>query len=437
MLTAMRGGRLRFAIAVAAAAAAWLAPATAARAGELPLTGTVAAGTPVLQTFSVTATGPIAVRLEWDDPGAKLNLFLLRRVGGSYQQVASATGAEMPQVIVKDATPGQYRVRVGAAHGATPYKLWIRYPTAPPPSPQPGYLTVLFGRSMIGSATAGCALRPGAVSLFTIADLLAARGIAATSNATVSQVGACGGTIRYATWDELATLRDTYGWTLTSRGMTTRDLATLPPADQQSETCGSVQAFAAHGFTRAWGLFSYQGDTLVPSLQASLVDGCFSYGRDYEPQSNSYPIASPYVSYVYDVIGGRCHDPKLACYRMAVKNTRWYMPPALLAAYANAGVDGTGRWTILQFYRLVQGSSGTTTSTSPAWDCRSADPTDHWTSQPELYCLNDMLWVLDHVDPSVSYTDPATMGAAQGRDFSGGSAAVATLQARLRRWERQ
>src|SRR5262249_44704713 len=163
-----------------------------------------------------------------------------RRVNSSYQQVTAATGTEMPQVIVKDATPGQYRVRVGAAHGTTSYKLWIRYPTARPPSPRPGYLTVLFGRSVVGSATAACGLGPGAVSLFTIADLLKARGIAATSNATVSQVGTCGGTIRYATWDELATLRDTYGWTLTSRGMTTRDLATLSPADQQSETCGSV-----------------------------------------------------------------------------------------------------------------------------------------------------------------------------------------------------
>jgi hypothetical protein len=51
-------------------------------------------------------------------------------------------------------------------------------------------------------------------------------------------------------------------------------------------------------------------------------------------------------------------------------------------------------------------------------------------------CLNDMLWVLDHVAPTISYTDLATMGAAHGRDFSGGGA-IATLQARLRRWERQ
>ena len=385
----------------------------------------------------MTTHGPIAVRLEWDDPSAKLNLFLLRRVNGVYQQVAAATGAEMPQVIVKDATSGQYRVRVGAAHGTTPYKLWIRYPTAPPASPQPGYLTVLFGRSMIGTATASCALRPGAVSLFTIADQLKARGIAATSNATVSQVGSCGGTIRYATWDELATLRDSYGWTLTSRGMTTRDLSTLSPADQARETCGSVQAFAAHGFNRAWGLFSYQGDTLVPSLQASLVDGCFSYGRDYEPQSNAYPVASPYVAFVNDVIGGRCRNPKLACYRMAIKSSRWYMPPALLAAYANAGVDGTGRWTILQFYRLVQGSSGTTTSTTPAWDCRLGRP-----ERP----LDVAARALLHERHAVGARPRRSVdllhrsgddGRVPGPRLLAVGGAVATLQARQRRWERQ
>ena len=238
---------------LALVAAVWLLPATAARAGELPLTGTVAVGKPVLRTFSVTTQGPIAVRLEWDDPTAKLNLFLLRRVNGVYQQVAAATGNEMPQVIVKDATAGQYRVRVGAAHGTTTYNLWIRYPTAPPAPPLPGYLTVLFGRSMIGSATASCALRPGAVSLFTIADQLKARGIAATSNATVSQVGTCGGTIRYATWDELATLRDSYGWTLTSRGMTTRDLATLPPDQQASRPAAASRRSPRTGSTGPGG----------------------------------------------------------------------------------------------------------------------------------------------------------------------------------------
>jgi hypothetical protein len=121
------------------------------------------------------------------------------------------------------------------------------------------------------------------------------------------------------------------------------------------------------------------------------VQRCFSYGRDYEPLSNAYPMAFPYLALVDDVIGGRCHNPAMACSRM----TR---PPAR----------------------------------HPAWNCDSADPREHWTSQPELYCLNDMLWVIDHVDPRISYSDPATLGAAQGRDFSAG-----TLPATTTRLERR
>jgi hypothetical protein len=38
------------------------------------------------------------------------------------------------------------------------------------------------------------------------------------------------------------------------------------------------------------------------------VQRCFSYGRDYEPLSNAYPMALPYLALVDDVIGGRCHN---------------------------------------------------------------------------------------------------------------------------------
>jgi hypothetical protein len=29
-----------------------------------------------------------------------------------------------------------------------------------------------------------------------------------------------------------------------------------------------------------------------------------------------------------------------------------------------------------------------------------------------------MLWVIDHVSPAIGYSDPATLGAAQGRDVT-------------------
>lgn len=400
-----------------------LASATSARAAEQKVPGSLVAGGSSVQRFTTTASGPIALRLEWDDPNAKVNLYLLRRgTDGVYRRVAAATGQEMPQVIVRDSNPGSYRVKISAVRGSTPFTLWQRYPTSPPPQLLPGYVTIMFGRSMIGS-TANCTLRRGAVSLFTIADLLKGRGIAATSNATIDQIGTCTKDISYASWTQLATLRDTYGWTLTSRGKTNDILSTLTPAQQYDETCGSLQTFYDHGFTRAWGMYGFPGGDPVLSVQNGPVKDCYAYGRDYEPASNVYPLASPYLASAYDILGGRCHNPALNCYLMNIKlwnptNSRWYTPPALLAAYANAGLDGTGRWQILQWYRLVSGHAGTTTSTTPAWNCDSPDPRDHWTSQPELYCLTDMLWVVDHTNPSLTFTDPATLGALQGRDFT-------------------
>ena len=270
-----------------AAVAAWLMTGAVARASEGTVTGTLSAGNVFVQPFTATTTGTVALRLAWDDPSAKLTLFLLQRgPSGTYTRIAAATGAEMPQLIVRDVVPGRYRVRVQAPHGTTTYQLWTRYPTAPPAQPLPGYLTIMFGRSMIGAGTASCALRPGAVSLLTIAGLLQARGIAASSNATISQIGTCTGDTRYATWDELATLRDSYGWSLTSRGKTSRDIATLDPAEQYDETCGSLQVFADHGFDRAWGMYGYPGGLAVESVQEGPVQQCFSYGRDYQPLSN-------------------------------------------------------------------------------------------------------------------------------------------------------
>jgi hypothetical protein len=143
-----------------AAVAGWLMTGAAARASEGTVTGTLSAGQAFVQPFTATTTGSVALRLGWDDPSARLTLFLLKRgPTGAYTRIAAATGAEMPQLIVLDVVPGRYRVRVQVPHGTTTYQLWTRYPTAPPAQPLPGYLTIMFGRSMIGAGTASCALR--------------------------------------------------------------------------------------------------------------------------------------------------------------------------------------------------------------------------------------------------------------------------------------
>jgi hypothetical protein len=404
------------ATALLAALAVLFATAPDARAGERIVTGTLRAGASSVQSFTATATGPVAVWVEWDAPSANLNVALLRRGGdGVYRTVASGSAQEMPEVIVYDTPPGAFRVRVWSAAGSTAYTLRLRYPTAAPPVPKPGYVTLAFGRAQIGTVNASCAPLPGTVSLFAIADLLEARGIVATLTATIAMVGTCNGGVRNATWGELATFRDTYGWSVSSRGKTNRFTDTLTPAEQRDETCGSLPTFAKHGHTRGWGMFAYPSGFASMAAQLGPVQECFSYGRLYELGSNPYPAAAPYLVKQLDIGGGRCRNSALACYRIAVRRNRWYTPPRLLAAYANAGLDGTGRWALLQWYRFVTGRSGAASGAGKRWDCTSPETRNHWTSEPELYCLNDFLWVVDHIDRRVKVTDPATLGAAQGR----------------------
>jgi hypothetical protein len=407
---------MRVGAAIGVAGLLLLAVTPDALAGERIATGTLAAGGTAVQPLAATATGPLAVWLEWDNAAADLNVTLLRRgAGGVYRQVASAAGKELPEVIVYDTTPGAFRVRVHAAAGSSPYTLRLRYPTVPPPVPKPGYLTIAFGRAQITSVNAACSPLPGAVSLFDVAGMLQARGLTATLTATISMIGTCAGGIRDAGWPDLATFRDSYGWPVMSRGKTNRYTDTLTPAEQRDETCGSLPAFAAHGHASAWGMFAYPSGRASPDAQQGPVQECFSYGRTYELGSNQYPVASPFLVKELDILGGRCRNPPLACYGITIQRNRWYTPPRLLAAYANAGLDGTGRWALLQWYRFVSGRAGAPGAGGVSWDCTSPDWRNHWTSTPELYCIDDFLWVVDHIDSRITVTDPATLGAAQGR----------------------
>src|SRR3954453_9830843 len=86
-----------------AAVAGWLMTGAAARASEGTVTGTLSAGQAFVQPVTATTTGSVALRLGWDDPSARLTLFLLKRgPTGAYTLIAAATGAEMPHLIVLD-----------------------------------------------------------------------------------------------------------------------------------------------------------------------------------------------------------------------------------------------------------------------------------------------------------------------------------------------
>ena len=236
--------------------------------GERLVGGTLTAGRSTEQQFNAATGGVIAVSLDLENPAAKFELRLSRRGDdGTFHRIAAGVSDERPQVIIHDGGPDTYRVQVVAASGESAFRLHLRYPTKQSADPKPGYVTVMFGRSMLGAADSSCRLLPGAVSLFTIARGLRSRGIAATSNATIAQVGTCAGGSRYAAWDELSTLRDTYHWSLVSRGKTDRDISALPARDQREETCGSLAIFARHGFNRTWGMFNYPGGGISTAAQ--------------------------------------------------------------------------------------------------------------------------------------------------------------------------
>jgi hypothetical protein len=295
--------------------------------------------------------------------------------------------------------------------------------TAQPGDAQAGpeptrFITYMFGRAQIGNYVTGTSCTtelPGNISLWTVADALAAKGHAATVPVTLSMTGTdravCAGTIKYATWNDLAWLRDHYGWSFSSRGRSGHVLTAMTAAQQQAEICGTIGDFRARGFGDAAAMFSYPGNNLTTAMQTTFVNSCYGFGRKYAGGVNRLPIAAPYWAATNSVNGGRCNNPDLRdCYTMAVKNNRRYTSPDSLVGYENSN-----GWTIIQWYRFVVGKSGTVTSTSPAWDCTSLDRRNHWTNEPEVSCWGDAQYVIDSLAPGAFDAAPTFMAGRQGR----------------------
>jgi hypothetical protein len=278
------------------------------------------------------------------------------------------------------------------------------------------YVTYMFGRTQIGSypSGTGCATPiPGDVPLWTAANALKQHGLSATAVVTLNQTRTtelCADTIKYASWQDLQTLRSTYGWSVSSRGRTGKVLTNMTWSQQQDETCGSLSDFSSHGIGDASGMFSYPNNQMTLTIQTSLVNTCYGFGRKYSVGVNKLPIAAPYYARTNSVNGGRCSNTALPCATMTVKSNRQYTSPAALISYENA----TG-WTIIQWYRFVTGKSGSVGSSQPSWDCTSSDWRDHWTNVPEMYCYNDALSVIANLAVGATDTTPSDMAAMQNR----------------------
>ena len=294
--------------------------------------------------------------------------------------------------------------------------------TATAAESDPGYITLLFARAQM-RATDGCVPVAGSVSLFDIAEALSLRGVvgsaAVVTDRTNESSERCIADIgTQASWDQLATLRDAYSWTMVSAGRAHADMTQLTPAGQHGESCGSLQALASHGHDRAWGLFGYANNRHNTQMQENVVSTCFAYGRTYSsdgtPRNQRSGLSYPWFQSTLSINGGECNDVTLPCFEIAGVPRR-YLSPEQLGTFMAVGPD---EWIVVQSYRFVQGTNLDATSTN-RFDCSSPDWRQHWTSRPELYCFDDYLAALDdaigRVGQAVVTTDPASVSEAWGQ----------------------
>lgn len=279
----------------------------------------------------------------------------------------------------------------------------------------PGYLTVQFGRSIEGSyAGTGCTPAPGFLTLAQDAANLATYGMTATTTVVVDRTGTavedCMNGDIYADWSDLQALQAD-GWQIVSDGMTHNDMTLMAPTQQLAESCGSLPYFTAEGISGANAEFAYGDNHFTNAIQTSVVATCFTYGRTYRGGVMNEATMNP-LGYMNanSITGGDCNEVGLPCSAIRANGGKRYMSPAALAAMV-AG-ETAGQWIDLQFYRIVSGVG----SYGPySWDCTGATWQQHWTSQTEMYCQNDMDSILAAVPAGIQSTGPATVATAWGQ----------------------
>jgi len=286
----------------------------------------------------------------------------------------------------------------------------------------PGYLTLSFGRTQWVTAK-NCVRMPNTIDLGRVAAELETRGLVGTGNVVTSRTPGTGtrcfnGYVLHPGWARLAALRDDRGWTFVSASKTYPNFASLTPAEQFDESCGSLPIFEDHGHARAWGLFATPNDTWSFESQRDVVSTCFAYGRTYD---DSLPLgahnlnvrsemAEPWFQRTSSLFGGSCDDASLPC--SSAGFTRRYSSVADLRRLVRVGAD---RWLNLQGYRFVTGAYGSLGRPGMNWDCTSPDWRAHWASASELYCWVDYQRILNAIPETVLVTDPATVAEAWGR----------------------
>jgi IPT/TIG domain len=287
----------------------------------------------------------------------------------------------------------------------------------------PAYLTVMIGRALASKAV-GCATPAGMLTLDTVVQDLAAVGVNVTvpviPGRTLATGTNCIANNLYPSWADLTNLATTYGLNAVSASQSYAHMTSLATQAQEfKQSCGSLSAFVANGFRRAWGLFAYPDNMYSSTIQTSVVQDCFAFGRTYaDPHTatgsqltnTQATIASPWLQVTDDIGGGKCNDQTQPCYTEGPSTTGRYLPPATLH---NLTIVAPGTWTSLQAYTFVNGASAP--GSTIKWDCTSPNWQEHWTSLYEVYCWNDFLTALTGIPSSVTITDPVTVAQAWGR----------------------
>jgi hypothetical protein len=217
--------------------------------------------------------------------------------------------------------------------------------------------------------------------------------------------------INVASWDEMASLQATYGWTFVAGSRTWPHLTSVSWGRAKWEICGSLADIRAHGLANGEGEFAFPDDVNTPALESLALSCGFDFGRDYTAGPTlqmALPVPKPYWLLTYSLNGGGCNDPAEPCWKLPT-HYRYTNPATLAVRFA----VNPGHWKVIQGYNFVV---STFRSSSVSWDCTSPDWRKHWTSgadATEVYCWSDWLAALTQAH-GLTWVTPSQMRSYRG-----------------------
>ncbi len=375
-------------------------------------------------TFVMTARDPDAeirrTATGYGDTSRRPSLTPCHRTRyGAWTPPAKEPGFFQQTYVHAYATAGTFTATFSALSGGcdSPYGQVMSQPvriTIAAPPPTPPYLTIFFGRSQLEPTYgAECnSYTPGKTkTLFDAAAFLKSKGIHGVGGVVTDRTGdaanSCDSITKYPTWTDLAQLRDEFGMVFVSQSKTYTGMREATTEEQfRRESCDTLPTFEQHGHYDAWGMFAYPSGQQNPD-SFGVINSCFSFLRRYgQPPTGRYDAAkAPHVARTLSVAGGACNNPDLPCY--GLQTPKRYMLPSEVAAAMRPGQD---QYSIVQFYRFVEGSNST--EGTERWDCSGSDARSHWTKRTEIYCWVDFQAAVSGRSGNAVVTDPATVGTA-------------------------